>query len=322
MENEWIKYFQGELTTSEKEALFSKIEKEQAGWQDFAGLNNTWALSMLTQQKQDEETALNGKKRFFQRRKRRNIRTFTISLLRYAAIICIVFSSSWYLATYFSNKNKKIRYTEINVPAKQHLHITLTDGTLVRLSPRSRLKIPNHFQQDNRVVELDGEGLFTVAEDDKKPFIVKSKGYNIEVLSTKFNLFSYSENSRYEVHLIDGEIQAYGENNKENAVLLAPNEKVSLVNNQLVKSESDYGNDTFLSDGIYNFNATPFIDILEHLSLWYDVCFETKNPELFTTKVSAKFRLNDDIENILIALQNVFQFNFKRLENNVIEISK
>ncbi|MDR2919262.1 MAG: FecR family protein [Tannerella sp.] len=321
MEDKWIKYFQGELTDSEKKELFSRIEVDEASKHDFSKLNNVWAISQLLTQKQDAQTASDGKKRFFRREERKNIRISVFRLLRYAAVICLVFGSAWYLATNYTPEKESI-YTEIHVPSGQRLHITLADGSSVWLSPQSRMKLPNEFKRDNRIIELDGEGFFTVVKDEKKPFIVKSKGYNVEVLGTKFNLFSYSKNPKFEAHLVEGKVQVYNDTNKTDMVVLSPNEMVSLVDGKLAKSIYPYENEEFLTNGIYSFQATPFIDILEYLALWYDVRFEIEGPVLLKTKVNAKFRLNDDIENILVALQNVFKFNFKRLDEHRILISK
>lgn len=321
MEDKWIKYFQGELTDSEKKELFSRIEVNEASKQDFSKLNNVWAISQLLTQTQDSQTASDGKKRFFRREERRKIRFSVFRLLRYAAVICLVFGCTWYLATNYSHEKETI-YTEIHVPSGQRLHITLADGSSVWLSPQSRMRLPNEFKRDNRTIELDGEGFFTVVKDEEKPFIVKSKGYNVEVLGTKFNLFSYSKNPKFEAHLLEGKVRIYSDMDRDNAILLAPDEKVSLVDGKLAKSISHYENEEFLTNGIYSFQATPFIDILEYLALWYDVRFEIEGPVLLKTKVNAKFRLNDDIENILVALQNVFKFNFKRLDDHRIVISK
>lgn len=321
MEDKWIKYFQGELTNKEKEELFTLLDADNESKQDFSKLNNVWGISQLLTQNKDTQTALDGQKRFFKREGKKRMRISMFHLLRYAAVVCLVFAATWYLAINYSPEKEPI-YTEIHVPSGQRLHITLADGSSVWLSPQSRLKLPNEFKRDNRIIELDGEGFFTVEKDENKPFIVRSKGYNVEVLGTKFNLFSYSKNPKYEAHLLEGQIQIYGDMDKENAVLLSPDEKVSLVDGRLIKTIAGFENEEFLKNGIYNFQATPFIDILDYLALWYDVRFEIKGPVLLKTKVNAKFRLNDDIENILIALQNVFKFNFKRLDEHQIEIFK
>lgn len=322
MEDKWSKYFQDKLTESEKLELLNQIEADNNAMHDFSRLNNAWAITQLLTQKQDTLTAQKGKKRLAERMKRKSTRFYLIQSLRYAAVICLVFTGTWYLAGKFSSGADDTIYTEIHVPSGQRLQITLADGSSVWLSPQSHLKIPNEFKRNNRIIEIDGEGLFTVVKDEKRPFIVKSKGYSVEVLGTKFNLFSYSKNEKYEAQLIEGKIQVYNDTNKEETLVLSPYEKVTLVNNQLVKSAFDYNNEEFLATGIYNFQTTSFEEILGYLSLWYNVQFEVKGQVMLTTKVNAKFRLNDDIENILIALQNVFRFNFKRINDNLIEISK
>ncbi len=321
MKDRWTMYFQGELTDPEKQELFSRIETDKEFKQDFSGLNNIWAISQLLEQPQDAQTAQEGKRRLYGMMKKRKMRSVIFQVFRYAAVICIVSVVSWFLTkNYFSGN--EIVYTEIHVPSGQRLHLTLADGSTVWLSPQSRLKLPNEFKRNNRTIELDGEGFFTVTEDDERPFIVKSKGYNVEVLGTKFNLFSYSKNSIYEVHLVKGKVHVYNEENKDDMVFLLPDEKAYLTEGGLMKSPAYYDNEEFLKHGIYNFQATPFIDILEYLALWYDVQFDIKGAVVLTMKVNAKFRLNDDIESILIALQNVFKFNFKRIDDHKIEISK
>ena len=322
MKDTWFNYFRGELTEEEKQELFLWLETNKEAKQEFSQLNNVWAISQLLTQKQDRQTALEGKRRFAGRMKRKGLQVSVMHLLRYAAVVCFVFLSTWYLATNNAFVDNDIVYTDIYVPSGQRLHITLADGSSVWLSPQSRLKLPNEFKRNNRTIELDGEGFFSITKDEKRPFIVKSKGYNVEVIGTKFNLFSYSKKNGYEAHLVEGKIQVYEDMNKEEAILLLPDEKVSLVNGQLIKSVSPYNNEEFLTNGIYNFQTTPFVDILEHLSLWYDVQFDVKGVVLLTTRVSAKFRLGDDIESILIALQNTFQFNFKRIDDHLIEISQ
>lgn len=322
MEDKWTKYFQNELTDSEKQELFSRINTDRELKNDFARLNNIWGVSQLLEQKQDAETARAGRQRLYNTMSRKKNRSLLLSVLKYAAIICLVFTVSRYFTKNYPADHNTI-YTEIHVPSGQRLHITLADGSSVWLSPQSHLKLPNEFSRDNRTVELDGEGFFDVVKDSERPFIVKSKGYNIEVIGTQFNLFSYSKNPRYEAHLIEGKVQAYSDPDKKDAIMLSSNEKVSLIDGRLVKSVSYYDNKDFITSGIYNFHATQFIDILEYLALWYDVGFDIKGEVMLTTRVNAKFRLNDDIENILTALQNVFQFNFKRPANtNKIEISK
>jgi len=321
MDDKWINYFTGELTKEEKEDLFSRLANDEKEKEEFSRIHNTWALMELLPQQNDDELAYKGEKLLIERRQKKSFRYHLVNTLKYAAILCIVFISGWYLST-LSSKMGEESFTEIEVPNGQRVHVAFSDGSSVWLSPNTRMKMPNEFRKDTRLIELDGEGFFSVTEDKKRPFIVKSKGYNVEVLGTRFNVFSYLESPKYEICLTEGSVHVYNEKNKENGVILAPDEKAMLVDNLLVKTTSNYSNEEFLASGIYNFQATPFIEILDYLGLWYNVRFQIRGVVLMNTKVNAKFRQSDDIENILTALQNVFQFRFTRLDDKTIEIYK
>jgi transmembrane sensor len=70
--------------------------------------------------------------------------------------------------------------------------ITLVDGSIIELNARSRLRIL--YSEHERKVELiDGQGLFSVAKDARRPFVVYSDDVRIRAVGTQFD-----------VHQIDG----------------------------------------------------------------------------------------------------------------------
>ncbi len=56
------------------------------------------------------------------------------------------------------------------------------------LNAASSITYPTAFKGKTREVTITGEAYFEVATDKEKPFIVKSKDQNIEVLGTEFNI--------------------------------------------------------------------------------------------------------------------------------------
>ena len=158
----------------------------------------------------------------------------------------------------YTRHQQKMLFTEINVPKGQRVNMTLTDGTSVWLSPRSKIRIPNEFQGNNRTVELDGEGYFSVAKDPKRPFIVKTQQFNVEVLGTEFNVFAYTEIPRFETNLVEGSVLVYNKDNRNEMIRLKPNEKVSVINDVMVKSSSDFDNKDYLESGIFSFRGKAF----------------------------------------------------------------
>ena len=198
--------------------------------------------------------------------------------------------------------------------------MTLQDGTKAWLSPRSVIKIPNEFSNKERSVELDGEGFFSVTKDTERPFIVKTKQYDIKVLGTKFNVFAYSESNRFETNLVEGSVQVINNNRPQENIILKPNEMVSLFNGNLIKSTASFNNEEYLESGIFYFSNKKFSEILDYLTLWYKVKFDIKNTARIDQYISGKFRQSDDIERILKALQGVHHFRYKIVNNEDIEI--
>lgn len=320
MNDELTKYFAGEMSTSEKVEFFQSLQTDPDAKKEFACTKNVLAISSLIEHENDAEKTMNGIHEFDKRLYEHSVRQFRINILKYVAIALILILGSWFVTKEYIESEQENLYTEINVPKGQRVNMTLADGTNVWLSPRSKIKIPNQFRGNNRTVELDGEGYFSVTKDAKHPFIVKTQQFNIEVLGTEFNVFAYTELPRFETDLVEGSVLVYNKNNKNEKVYLKPNEKVSVIDNILVKSNSDFDNKDYLKNGIYSFKAKPFVEILDCLSLWYNVKFKITDTMILTRKISGKFRQSEEIEKILSALQGVYHFNFTQITENEFEI--
>lgn len=320
MNNQLEEYFSGDMSASEKVELFLYLETDPEAKKEFARTKNVFAISELTDREDDADKTAKGMYEFDKRLEKRSARQFRINLLKYVAITLIVIASSWFASLEYTQYQQRDLYTEINVPKGQRVNMILADGTSVWLSPRSKIKIPNAFRGNSRTVELDGEGYFSVAKDPKHPFIVKTERFNVEVIGTEFNVFAYTELPRFETSLVEGSVLVYNKNNRNENICLQPNEKVSVINNVIVKSSSDFDNKDYLKSGIYNFKSKPFVEILDCLSLWYNVKFKVTGTVALTRKISGKFRQSEDIEKILSALQGVYHFNFKRITDNEFEI--
>ncbi|WP_293712768.1 FecR family protein [uncultured Parabacteroides sp.] len=320
MEEQLYKYLTGETSVTEKDELFDRINANEDNRQEYARLQILTALSSMTSQNGDEEWSSLKMNELYGQVNKKRYRRLIFSTLKYASVILLAVIGTWFITTYDSG-NDQSSYTQIDVPAGQRVHMTLADGTNVWLSPRTKMNVPNRFNEDNRTIELDGEGYFSVSKDPKRPFIVKTQKYNVKVLGTKFNVFSYSKSPRFETDLVEGSVHVYNKDNQDDGLILKPNEKAYLENNSLVKIPHIFDNEEFLKNGIFRFTGVPFSEILNYLSLWYNVEFELARATNLDRKVSGKFRQSDEIQYILKALQGVHKFKFKMHENdNRIEI--
>jgi transmembrane sensor len=79
----------------------------------------------------------------------------------------------------------------------------LADGSVMNLNTRSRAQVK--FSNRERIVELEGEALFTVARDPARPFYVRTQGATVRAIGTKFNV--YSEAGETRVAVVEGAVQ-------------------------------------------------------------------------------------------------------------------
>lgn len=167
-------------------------------------------------------------------------------------------------------------YVEFSTPIGGIYHIILSDGTKVVLNSESKLRYPIHFDKKSRVVELDGEGYFEVSKSKDQPFIVRSKGQEVKVLGTGFNISAYADNDAVKTTLVHGSVEVSrkirtGENRE--AVILKPGQQSELNVNRsgISLREVDVTEIMDWKEGLFLFNNEPIKDIMKRVSRWYDV---------------------------------------------------
>ncbi|WP_065218206.1 MULTISPECIES: FecR family protein [Butyricimonas] len=99
----------------------------------------------------------------------------------------------------------EVRYHTLRVPKGGEYRIVLSDGTEVWLNSESELRYPTVFTGERRVVELKGEGYFSVTRDERQPFIVVASGVRTKVYGTEFNVKAYADN-KVDVTLVEGKV--------------------------------------------------------------------------------------------------------------------
>ena len=93
------------------------------------------------------------------------------------ALLCLLVS-----VTYL---NRSGQDTDPNLLTRQNsetattLVTTLEDGSVVYLAGNTSLKFPEHFSSDRREVSLQGNALFDVAGNHKRPFIIETEDTRI-----------------------------------------------------------------------------------------------------------------------------------------------
>lgn len=208
------------------------------------------------------------------------------------------------------------------VPAGQRVQLVLEDGTKVWLNSKSSFTYPTSFGSQTREVQLDGEGFFEVARNEKKPFIVKTKKYDIKVLGTTFNVCAYNnEESLFETSLLSGSVDVMAVDNHSKKMLLKPQEKVVDINGVLQRGTIGNPDRFRWKDGLICLDDEPFESLMRKFSAYYDIKIVIENQQTIDYRCTGKFRQSDGVEYALKVIQKDLNFNYQRDdESNTITI--
>lgn len=158
------------------------------------------------------------------------------------------------------------KYNRIETPIGGQYELQLPDGTRVWLNAASSLKYPASFYAlKQRSVELIGEAYFEVAKDKTKPFLVKSKGQEVEVLGTHFDVNAYPDEQSIKTTLMEGSVKLNGQ------LTLKPGEQSVLSDGKFNVKEVNAIDAADWKNGEFVFNNEPLTSIMKKVARWYGV---------------------------------------------------
>lgn len=107
-------------------------------------------------------------------------------MLAAAAVFVIALPAAWFIGRFVGGNELGFGAESFVTGPNEMATITLRDGSVVKLAPRSRLQLEP--SRSERRVSLDGQGYFAVAPMNGQPFVVRTATGNIRVLGTRFDL--------------------------------------------------------------------------------------------------------------------------------------
>lgn len=272
------------------------------------------------------------------------------SVSKYAAVFIIAFALAWlYLHPTTSgnlNHSAQSKYFKIKVAYGSKSTIELPDSSVVVLNSGSILSYPAQFGENNRTVELTGEGYFEVKKDKTRPFYVKTNDVTIKVLGTKFNIKAYPDENVTETTLVTGSVEITQnkllDSDQQNKILLlepnqkaifkkgvnsisaaegsskvnmnneSPKPKAALIVQKAIKTELY----TAWKSNLLIFNNESFSEIVKKFERWYNVEITLESDQLSNIRFSAKFD-RESIQEALDALKLIQSFNYKIHKNKI-----
>lgn len=208
----------------------------------------------------------------------------------------------------------KLVYNTLKIPYGRKFEVQLSDGTIVHLNAGTSLRYPVQFvKNQNRQVFLTGEAFFEVSKDKKHPFTVNTQEVNVEVLGTKFNVDTYTDNISSDIVLVEGKVSLYKEKKtNQNQVFLTPGLKGSTLKGQNTITTEQVNTDYYTAwvTGSLVFKNASFDNIIKKLERQYNVTFINKNKTLGKEIFNARFD-NEPIEVVLKYFSDSYAIDYQ-----------
>lgn len=249
-------------STVEEAVFLTEWQQQSAGNREmYAELKEIWDADRIS----DSEVINNGLKNVKSKiaASRRKI------YIRYAAAAAMIAL----VVVFFSRQDS---YIEKSTLAGQVMHLHLTDGTLVHLAPKSKIRYRN------REIILEGEAFFEVTKDAHRPFSVSAGKLFVNVLGTRFNV------SDTAVSLVDGKVQVKV---KDSAYSLQPGEQLyyDTKTARCYQREYDVEVVTGWASALLVFRNETFASAALKIEKMYDVKIIFSDPETANSRIFAKF---------------------------------
>ena len=190
----------------------------------------------------------------------------------------------------------------LRIPKGGEFKLQLADGTRVYLNSATDLRYPVAFTGPERRVYLKGEAYFEVAKDVEHPFIVVTDDVQVRVYGTSFNVNTLGADGVRTV-LVEGKVGIRGQD-LDREYVLKPNELAFYDRNSRdMKIETvDPDLYTLWRKVIFVFERETLENIMNTLSLWYDMEVFFQSESAKQLHFSGHMKRYEQIEDILHAI--------------------
>lgn len=298
-----LRYLQGRISSREEETLRVWRDENQANerrYQEFAAIwRATRCISEMPSSQSPPVQVVTSEAA----RRRRISGSWPLSSWQVAALVMALMiggaSAGFWAALMLSegDGNGDLGAAgEIVTGVNETSTARLSDGTVIRLAPESRLVLP--ALPGDREVTLDGKAFFAVAADPDNPFWVRTPAGKARVLGTRFELDARQD--RLRLLVVEGRV-----------VLTANRSEVDVRSNQLTHMRSGEEPLTVEIEDIWShlgwmgdflaFESTPLSEVRSELQRRFDVELEFMDPSLADESVTVWFG-DEGLEEVVFVL--------------------
>ena len=209
-----------------------------------------------------------------------------------------------------------VEYHTVRIPLGGEFSLQLSDNTRVYLNSGSSLRYPVRFAGGVREVFLTGEGFFEVTKDSERPFIVKTEDVDVSVLGTSFNVNTHKEGGIQTV-LVEGRVGIKLPNYEH---ILSPGSwaRFNRERGEIEVRSVDVQQYVAWTKGIFAFEEESLEQIMNTLSLWYDVDVFYETDSVKQLHFSGHLGRYKEIRDILDAITEATGVKFSIKERIII----
>ncbi len=168
--------------------------------------------------------------------------------------------------------------------------IILNDGTIVWLKKKSKLIYAENTENNERRAELTGEGLFEVAKDANRPFIIDCGEIKVRVIGTSFSL--KTDNKTIELKVLTGKVNLSSSSNTK-GFDIEPNNKVVYAGKQTFDTkpleESEVTTITSHTEYNMEFSNATLDEIFRRIEKKFLVKIQVENEAILKCKMRGDF---------------------------------
>ncbi|MEJ5061860.1 MULTISPECIES: FecR family protein [unclassified Pseudomonas] len=220
----------------------------------------------------------------------------------------------------FSGLNHPTPYTaEFSTATGERRHVALPDGSVVDLDSRSRIQV--RFEKDRRAIELtEGEAMFSVEHDTRRPFVVEAGSGKVTVTGTRFDVRRGSADTRVVVE--QGTVKVQGRSSTENdfiSLTAGLGTHVDAQGKVATAYPVNPAEMTAWRNGKLVFNNASLADVAEQVSRYREKPLKVGNAVVGNLRLTSVFK-SDNTDALLKALPNILPVAVRTLDDGSQEI--
>lgn len=211
---------------------------------------------------------------------------------------------------------KEVEYNQLIIPKGKRTRLMLPDGTHLWVNAGTRVIYPNCFENNYREIYVEGEVYLDVYHDEKAPFIVKTKDFQVQVLGTSFNISAYPSQDVSSVVLVKGSVNIKNQEKKQ--VKLTPGQMVDIRTGQLdIPKSVDVEPYVCWVKNMLMYKDESLDKVFQKLNLYYGEEF-ILDSDIKDLLVSGKLDLKEKLEDVLYTISYSVPICYEKSEKGII----